>query len=70
MALIKRFRWKALSGEIISIPPKELGSGIRYASAVRFSASAGHSPAPALVLFSCSLEMGFLSCSPPLQVRC
>jgi uncharacterized membrane protein YedE/YeeE len=31
LAVIKRFRWKALSGEIISIPPKELGSGVRYA---------------------------------------
>lgn len=31
VALIKRFQVKALSGEVISIPAKKLGSGIRYA---------------------------------------
>ncbi len=31
VALIKHFRWKDVSGKIISIPPKKLGRGIRYA---------------------------------------
>lgn len=31
VALIKRFRLRALSGEPISIPPKSLGYGVRYA---------------------------------------
>lgn len=30
LAIIKRFHWKALSGEVISIPAKTLGSGTRY----------------------------------------
>jgi hypothetical protein len=32
VALIKRFHLKSFSGEIIAIPRKELGSGIRYAA--------------------------------------
>jgi uncharacterized membrane protein YedE/YeeE len=32
VALIKRLNLKSASGEIISIPPKQLGSGIRYAA--------------------------------------
>jgi uncharacterized membrane protein YedE/YeeE len=32
VALIKRLRLKSVSGELISIPPKQLGSGIRYAA--------------------------------------
>jgi len=31
VALIKRVKLKAISGEIIAIPSKELGSGVRYA---------------------------------------
>jgi len=30
MALLRRARAKALSGEMIAIPPKTLGRGIRY----------------------------------------
>lgn len=32
VALIKRVKLKAISGEIIAIPRKELGSGMRYAA--------------------------------------
>jgi uncharacterized membrane protein YedE/YeeE len=32
VALIKRVGLKSISGEKISIPPKQLGSGIRYAA--------------------------------------
>jgi hypothetical protein len=32
VALIKRVKLKAISGEIIAIPRKELGSGVRYAA--------------------------------------
>jgi len=32
VALIKRLRLTSASGEIISIPPKQLGRGIRYAA--------------------------------------
>jgi hypothetical protein len=32
VALIKRLRLKSISGGLISIPPKQLGSGIRYAA--------------------------------------
>jgi hypothetical protein len=31
VALIKRLGLKSVSGEVISLPPKQLGSGIRYA---------------------------------------
>jgi uncharacterized membrane protein YedE/YeeE len=31
VALIKRFQMTALSGEVISVPPKTLGFGLRYA---------------------------------------
>jgi uncharacterized protein len=31
-AAIKRLHWQTLSGDAISIPPKKLGSGIRYAA--------------------------------------
>jgi hypothetical protein len=32
VAIIKRLRLKSASGEVISIPPKQLGTGIRYAA--------------------------------------
>jgi uncharacterized protein len=32
IALIKRLRLRAVSGELISIPPKQLGHGVRYAA--------------------------------------
>jgi uncharacterized membrane protein YedE/YeeE len=32
LALIKQLRLKSASGEIISVPPKQLGHGIRYAA--------------------------------------
>jgi uncharacterized membrane protein YedE/YeeE len=32
IALIKRLQLRAVSGEIISIPPKQLGHGVRYAA--------------------------------------
>jgi hypothetical protein len=31
VALIKRLRLRSVSGEVISIPPKQMGRGIRYA---------------------------------------
>lgn len=32
LALLKRLKLKSISGEIVSVPPKTLGSGIRYAA--------------------------------------
>jgi len=32
VAIIKRLRLKSVSGEVISIPSKQLGTGIRYAA--------------------------------------
>jgi hypothetical protein len=45
--LIKRVKLKSVSGEIIAIPRKELGSGVRYAVGGAIFGLGWRSPAPA-----------------------
>jgi len=53
VALIKRVGLKSISGEKISIPPKQLGSGIRYA--------AGACPGPLFALIGAGVSVSIVA---------